>query len=288
MDYLTARLLSSFLAGALLSQAGSSVQLATRNILASPSTLGIDGLAVLWLLLIHSLALAVEGLELQLGLALGLPLCLLLALGYTRLLRREVSPERVILLGITFNLLVGAVFSLWQFYFLAFNRPFPAEVWFGHFRFAAPETALTLLWTEVILLGGLIWGRRQIQLYSLGPSVHQLFGLRRSRVFMLLFSSAIIATFVVVAGHGAFSFLGLVFPLIARKLWFRRFDLPGEFVLGAVFNGAILMAIDYICYRFPLYGAEVPVGLLMAVVGAVSLILLLWSGQKHADLLAKH
>jgi ABC-type Fe3+-siderophore transport system permease subunit len=57
MEYLIPRFLCAILTGAILSQTGSLIQMSTRNILASPSTLGFDGLSVLWILFFHGLLL---------------------------------------------------------------------------------------------------------------------------------------------------------------------------------------------------------------------------------------
>jgi ABC-type Fe3+-siderophore transport system permease subunit len=87
---------------------------------------------------------------------------------------------------------------------------------------------------------------------------------------------------------GAFSFLGLIFPIIARRFWFKSADLWGELFPGAVVNGLFLLGIDALCYYFPIYGAEVPVGLIATAVGAVSLIFLLWKSDSHLEILAKN
>lgn len=280
MDYLIARLLSAALAGILFSQSGSLIQLGTRNILASPSTLGFDGLSVLWVLILHSVAI-VLGFELggwQLALA-GIPFFSLTAWIYARQLHKRSKFERVILLGLTFNLLVGALFSLWQFFFMAFNLPFPVELWFGHFRFADGASVMCLVLTEAAVLAGLGYFWKELVLYSLGSEVSRNWKLREFHLFFALFLLVGVGTSVVVSLFGAFSFLGLVFPLVARRLWFQRYDLKGELIFGAVANGIGLMLIDLLCYQFPLWGAEVPVGLLMTVIGAVSLILLLWKSK---------
>jgi ABC-type Fe3+-siderophore transport system permease subunit len=81
--------------------------------------------------------------------------------------------------------------------------------------------------------------------------------------------------------YGAFSFLALIFPILSRKLWFRGFDLKGEFFLGSFFNGLLLLVIDQLCYHLPVMGAEIPVGLIVTVIGAVSLILVLWKREQR-------
>lgn len=285
MDYLVERSLAAFISGTLLSLSGSFIQLGTRNILASPSTLGFDGLSVLWLLIVHSLVLlTVQELNLITLILLGVPFFLVVGFYFSRFFKGEARFERVILVGLTFNLLVGAVFSLWQFFFLAFNIPFPMELWFGNFRFSNTSALLLL---GVTLLGtffGLRFYWRDLELYSLG-SIAKGFSLRGGFIRYLYISVAII-TFVIVALFGAFSFLALIFPILSRSLWFKRFDLRGEFVFGSLLNGALLMFTDLLCYYFPIYGAEVPVGLLVSIVGAVSLIALLWK-QSSSESLAK-
>lgn len=272
----------------ILSQTGSLIQLSTRNILASPSTLGLDGLSVLWVLLLHSLML-ILGQEASLSLLLltGFPVFIFIGLFYANRIRKFKSLDRLILMGLTFNLLVGAIFALWQFLFLAFNLPFPVELWFGHFRFANPTSMLILLGFEIFFLSGWFFLKKELSLYSLGRTLSSNFGLVEKKVYLFLFISVALGTFSVVTLFGAFSFLGLILPIVARKFWFRSLDLKGEFIVGSFMNGMFLMAIDFLCYHFPIYGAEIPVGLLATAVGALSLIFLLWKGDGPLEILAK-
>lgn len=287
MEYLIPRFLCAILTGLILSQTGSLIQMSTRNILASPSTLGFDGLSVLWILLFHSIFLFFGYDQPVLMLFLvGMPVFVGIGWVYSGFLNRQRNIERLILIGLTFNLLVGAIFSLWQFLFLAFNLPFPIELWFGHFRFANSEGLIILAVIEAFILAGWLLLKKEFYLFSLGKSVAQNLRLNHKAVFFFLFVSVSVGTFSVISLFGAFSFLGLIFPIVARKLWFQKFDLKGEFLIGAFLNGVSLMAIDTICYFFPIYGAEIPVGLIATAVGAVSLILLLWKSN-HWEILAK-
>lgn len=280
MDYVVTRFLSAGLTGVILSQTGSLIQMSTRNILASPSTLGFDGVSILWILIYHS-ALLVLGVEQDLThlLLFGVPAFVVLGLVFSHTIVRFKNIERLILLGLTFNLFVGAVFSLWQFLFLAFNLPFPVELWFGHFRFANQEALLCLLAFEALFFLGWIFLRKEIYLFSLGKSLTKNYRLNQAKLYSYLFVMVSLGTFCVVSFFGAFSFLGLIFPIAARKLWFKRFDLKGEFIIGSFMNGAFLLLIDFLCYQFPIMGAEIPVGLIATAVGAVSLIFLLWESE---------
>jgi iron complex transport system permease protein len=288
MEYLIIRFLCATLAGMILSQTGSLIQMSTRNVLASPSTLGLDGLSILWILIFHSimLALGVDQPILVLFMT-GIPIFGLIGFLYSRFLRGNQNIERLILIGLTFNLLVGAVFALWQFLFLAFNLPFPVELWFGHFRFANSEALVILVIIEALILVGWKILKKEFLLFSLGKNIARNLKLNEQSLFLFLFITVSIGTFSVISLFGAFSFLGLIFPYIARKLWFNKFDLSGEFLMGSLLNGCCLMLIDGLSYYFPIYGAEIPVGLMATAVGAVSLIFLLWKADSHLETLAK-
>ncbi|MFL5785093.1 MAG: iron chelate uptake ABC transporter family permease subunit [Bacteriovoracaceae bacterium] len=285
MNYVLVRRLCSFFSGLILSQAGSLIQIGTRNILSSPSTLGIEGLSVLWILCLHVFALT-SGIETSLLFLAGLPVFVVVGLLLARLTGKDIRLESVLFVGLTFNLLVGAIFSLWQFFFLAFNLPFPMEIWFGHFRYVQESYIIVLFVFEVVLLIFLRGHWRNLSLYTLGSTLSRAFGADLQKLYKFLFIFAVCGTYLVLAMFGAFSFLGLLFPLVARKLWFDRFDLKGELAIGAVVNGLAFMVIDFLCYKFPVMGAEIPVGLIASVVGAVCLIGLIWRSTRGPEFLA--
>ena len=273
--------------GTVLSQTGSFLQLSTRNILAGPSTLGFDGMSILWILISHSVLLYFQ-IEptFQLILFSGLFPFFLLGAWFAFFLNKFKKVEKLIFMGLIFGLLVGAVFSLWHFLFLAFNLPFPVELWFGHFRFADLQSATFLILLELFLLAGWMIYRKKIKLFSLGPDVGANFNLKVSNLYHFIFISISLATFVIITLFGSFSFLGLIFPLISRKMWFKKFDLDGEVVVGGIVNGLVLMAVDLLCYFFPIMGAEIPVGLIATAVGALSLILILIHSDNRLEILA--
>lgn len=289
MEYLIPRFLCALISGVILSQCGSLIQMSSRNILASPSTLGFDGVSILWILIFHSIMLFF-GLDqpVLILFGAGIPLFVFFGWYFSGFIRNQKNINRLILIGLTFNLLVGAVFSLWQFLFLAFNLPFPVELWFGHFRFANLSAMLILLMTESLFIFGWFYFRKKFFSFSLGKSISSNICQDYSSLHAFMFIFVAIGTFAVVSLFGAFSFLGLIFPIIARRFWFKKADLGGELFAGAVVNGLFLLSIDAICYYLPIYGAEVPVGLIATAVGAVSLIFLLWKSDSHLEILAKN
>ena len=287
MEYLTFRITSSLLTGVILSQAGSFIQLSTRNILASPATLGFDGFSILWILITHSCLIYFQS-EPSLAWVLlsGVVPFVFLGIWFTYFLNKFKKMEKLIFIGLVFSLMIGAIFSLWHFLFLAFNLPFPVELWFGHFRFANLQTVQILLVFEFALVLAWFFQRKKIFFFSLGPSVYLNQGLEIKNLYLFIFISISLGIFTITTLFGSFSFLGLIFPIISRKLWFKKYDLDGEFILGAFLNGFVLMLVDLICYSFPLFGAEIPVGLIASAVGALSLIIILMKMDNRFEILA--
>jgi ABC-type Fe3+-siderophore transport system permease subunit len=154
------------------------------------------------------------------------------------------------------------------------------ELWFGHFRFVGMESLSYLIIVEIMFIAGFFWLKRDLSLFTLG-SLARNWSAREKKLFTYIFCCVAVGTFVVVSLFGGFSFLGLIFPIVARHLWFKSFGLKGEFILGSLVNGLFLMGIDLLCYFLPIMGAEIPVGLVVTGVGAVSLILLLWRSRGH-------
>lgn len=280
MEYLIIRMICVLLSGMILSQTGSFLQLSSRNILASPSTLGFDGIAILLILVFHSILLFfnLEVPHLVLILS-GIPFMLMIGIFYATTLGKKQKLERLILIGLTFNLLVGALFSLWQFLFMAFNLPFPVELWFGHFRFSDLQSLIIIFLFELLTIIGAVYFRKDFLFISFGESLSKNLGVNLKPVQLFMFMMIATGTFAVIALFGAFSFLALIFPILSRKIFFPKWDLNGELFYGALFNGVCLMMIDWFCYQFPLLGAEIPVGLIATSVGAVSLIVLLWKSH---------
>jgi ABC-type Fe3+-siderophore transport system permease subunit len=206
---------------------------------------------------------------------------------FSRIFKFRLDLNRPLLIGISFNLFVGGFFSLAQFFFQAFNVPFPNELWFGHFRDVNQEAFLSLLSVSIFANFVLLKLHRKITMYSLGPMISQNLNVNSGQLYRWIFVTVGISLFVVISHFGVFSFLGLIFPIFARKFWFKKFDLMGEMHLGSWMNGLFLMGLDYLCYELPIKGAEVPVGLIVSVVGAVSLILLLRKPNSGFETLAK-
>lgn len=270
------RFISSFAAGTLISLMGSFIQLRSQNILASTSTVGLDSLSVLWILLFHTVTVLFHiDVDFNVQLVMGIVVFTFFGLYLAKLSERKFSIQQLLLLGLSLNLFVGAIYSLWQFLFLAFNFDFPTELLFGHFRFAGLRELTPIVLILILFLASLKCYWKELSIYSAGEQITRLAGINYQKMSCHFLVLSSISIFLLVYLFGGFAFLGLVLPILSRGLWFSRFGLKGEFVFGGILNGFLFMLIDLICYLMPVQGAELPVGLISGVVGSLALILLL-------------
>jgi iron complex transport system permease protein len=280
IEYL--RILMAFMTGYFLTIAGSLAQIVTHNGLASPSTLGFDGVSVLCILIAQFLISL-------LGLSIGLEyITLLIFLGlfgvfvlskkfltFKQVLFTHQRIEILILFGLAFNLFVGAIFSVIQFLFMALNLEFPSSLWFGNLKFVALPMIFPYL---------LIFLFVQLALWKLIPKLRTMsvghdfaigLGVPVKKVQEQSLHLSLLLTGVVVAFFGVFSFLGLIFPHLLRLFSFFRFNMRNELIYGPLITGLIFSALDMFCYHFTLYGTELPVGMVSSVLGAFFLLILL-------------
>ncbi len=269
----------AFLCGHFLCLSGSLTQITLNNHLASPSTLGFDGLAALGVILAQAIMTATMpgSLEVKAFVIFCLLVLIGAIFGRKTLASKGLSLDIgfLILLGLAFNLFVGAVFSIVQFLFMALNYEFPSGLWFGGFRY------FKVWW--LVPFGSLFFfsifvtkrNARNLRLMSLGNSFALGRGVdvKRTQLESLLLS--LILTGLVISFFGVFSFLGLIFPHVLRSFSRFRSNIRKELVEGPMLAGAALFGLDAICLRFTYRGAEFPAGMITSVGGAMLLVLLL-------------
>ncbi len=273
---LVLRFLCAFCAGALLSLAGSLVQNFTHNDLAGPSTLGFEALIVLVILLAHFLGVYYfpETSEEALSLFIFI-LCLGFAFFKQKLIEKWLLNDSMILLGLCFNLFVGAIFSLMQFLFFSLSMEFPTQIWFGNFRYIADSALPLLIFTLVIIY--YFTGRFLKELSMLGfgkefcENVHPGLPQKLGKLSWIL---SLTATGVVTIYFGVFSFSSLIFPHLARRIPYFRYSLKRELFVWPLFAGGIFATLDYSCREILFYNTEIPVGMLSSILGALGLMIL--------------
>ncbi len=273
------RLFIALVAGATLSFAGSLIQITTRNELATPSTLGMDGLAVLMVMaayLLEGMGLSVGGLSetaLLLGILFGLGGFVWLQVsGASRL----VDFKLALLFGLSLNLFVGALFAVMQFLAMAFNREFPEQLWFGRVQILSTYSWFIAGPIWVLLLHFLFSYRRDWKILLLGESRCLGLHVPVARIYRHSLLIAFLLTLWSITQFGVFSFLGLLFPLLLRQLPRFRAQPWREMTEGAVGCGILFALIDHACFNVTFHGAEIPVGLPSSLFGATALVTMLW------------
>lgn len=287
IDFL--RMGCSFFAGCLLCLSGSLIQITTQNELAGPSTLGFNALLVLICLFSFFISLISPTLPPMefISLYLFLGLCLLGMIAgqiyEKRILKKEFtytnqsvqSISFFILIGLCFNLFVGALFAMVQFSFLTLGREFPSQLWYGNFRFTTIPMLL-ILGIQCLLTYFLLWKLApRLRALSFGIGLAEGLGVQAKRTQAQAIFLSLISVGTVDCFFGIFAFIGLIFPHLLRSWQFFRSNTKNELMIGSVLCGLALSLLDQLCLQVPLYGSEVPVGLVCSLLGTGLLLYLL-------------
>ncbi|WP_157267585.1 FecCD family ABC transporter permease [Azohydromonas aeria] len=272
------RALSAFACGALLALAGALMQVLLRNPLADPYVLGTSGGAAVGSLL--ALMLGGGMLTLQLGAFAG-------ALGSTLLLfglaRRAWQPHlgeseggvpRLLLTGVMLAALWAAV-TLLLLTLVPEGQLRGMLFWLSGDLAGADAPAWPLAALALLLL--LAWPlARELNLLLRGAAGAQALGVEVTRLRRRLYVLASLASAVAVAGAGTVGFVGLVVPHALRLLVGndQRVLLPA----CALGGGTLLLLADTLA-RTVVAPQQLPVGVVMALVGAPAFIALLLRGE---------
>ena len=269
MDVRLPRIAVAALVGAGLSLSGACYQGVFRNPLVSPFVLGVSagaGFGAALAILFLPQPGAVPTLAFVFGL-LAVGLCFLMARSY------RAAPTLVLILsGIVVGALFTALLSLLKYLADPDSKLPLIEFWLlGSLSSVTNRDALLLLGLFVPC-GGVLWVLRwRLNLLAMGDDEARSLGMRAGqlRAVVILASTLIAASTVAVAG--IIGWVGLVVPHAARILVgadFRRV-LPASAAIGACY----LMLVDDLARTIT--QAELPIGVLTALVGAPVFALLL-------------
>ncbi|MCS6932472.1 MAG: iron ABC transporter permease [Acetobacteraceae bacterium] len=256
------RVLLAAIAGAGLAMAGAALQGVFRNPLVAPQILGISPGAAFGGAL--AILFGISGAA-MVGLSFAMGLAALLAVGLIARVGGRTEIVTVILAGLVVGALFGALVSLLQFVADP-NGSLPAIVYWlmgsfatatwGRFWLALPGLALGI--ALLLLL------RFRLNLLSLDEAEARSLGVRPEAERWLVFVLVALIVGSQVAVSGIVGWIGLVIPHAARFLvgHDHRVLLPASALLGAAF----VVAVDTLARTATT--AEIPLGVLTAIVGA--------------------
>ncbi|OOG36567.1 iron ABC transporter permease [Polaromonas sp. A23] len=266
--------------GAALSLAGAQMQTILNNSLASPFTLGISAAASFGAAL--GLAFGVRVLPVMAEYVVPLNAFVMAMLSafliHVLSMRRGVTAETIVLLGIALVFTFNALLALVQ-YFASEQAVATVVFWtMGSLTKATwPKLGVTCL---VIVITLPIFVRRAWALTALrlGDDKAASFGVNVPRLrFQTLVLVSLLAAFPV-AFVGTIGFIGLVGPHIARMLIGedQRFFLP-----ASLLTGALVLSLSSVVSKTLIPGAIFPIGVVTSLIGVPFFISLILGSKKN-------
>ncbi|MEH2920216.1 ABC transporter permease [Samsonia erythrinae] len=270
------RTLALLLAGSAMSVAGLIMQLLTQNRFVEPSLAGTTQSASLGLLVVM---IAVPGATVFTKMVVAS----LFALGGTflfmLLLRRVVLKSALVvpLVGIMLGAVISAITTFGAMYFDLLQALGSWES--GDFS-GVLQGRYELLWLVGVLTLIACWVADRFTVAGMGREFSVNVGLNYRQVMMMGLTIIAIVSGVVVVVVGSLPFIGLIVPnLISMMLGDNvRKTMPWV----CLFGGGLVLCCDIIS-RVIRYPFEIPVSVILGVIGAVVFLLLLLSQKRHVS-----
>ncbi len=274
------RVITACLVGGSLGLAGVGFQSLFRNPLADPYVIGASsgaglGVTLAVVLGLQATALGLSGVAASAAVGSLLAVAVVFAMGS---MGRRNSAFTLLLAGVAVSSMINAVASLLMY--LNDNSMVVIMAWLMGSLAANGWTVVLATTIGSSISYGILWAMsRPMDLFLLGDATSQSLGLDLFRFRLLLVVASTIATASAVAAAGIIGFVGLIAPHIARRLIGPRhvWLVPMSACVGA----AIMLVADVVA-RTIVAPAEMPVGILTALLGCpFFLFLLLTRNDTH-------
>lgn len=278
------RIITAFLAGAALAISGMAFQAMFRNPLATPFTLGVSsgaafGAAIYIKIGIIFSILGISGQSLFAF--IGAIFSIVLVYGLSQV-RKGFTTATMLIAGVAINFFFSSLILFIQ-YLSDFTNSFRIIRWLmGGFEVVGFHPVLTLL--PFVTLGSVIIFLliNELNVLTLGEDIALSRGVDLKKIKALLFFATSIMIGGVVSVCGPIGFIGMMAPHICRLLIGaeHRFLTPASFFFG----GAFLVLCDTLS-RLLIAPAEIPVGVITALLGGPFFLWLLVSGMSEKSVL---
>ncbi len=270
------RTLALLLAGSAISVAGLIMQLLTQNRFVEPSLAGTTQSAGFGLLVVMVVA---PSASLMVKMVVASVFAMIGTLLFMMLLRRIVLKSALVvpLVGIMFGAVIGAVTTFGAMHYDLLQSLGSWEA--GDFS-GILQGRYELLWLVGILTLLACWTADRFTVAGMGREFSVNVGLNYRQVMLLGLSIIAVISGVVVVVVGALPFLGLIVPnLISMIIGDNvRKTIPWVCLLG----GGLVLLCDIIG-RVVRYPFEIPVSVILGVIGAVVFLTLLLSQKRHVS-----
>ncbi|MEV7971748.1 iron ABC transporter permease [Cellulomonas sp. NPDC089187] len=271
LDSRVPRVAAALLAGACLALAGALVQTVTRNPLADPGVLGVANAAGLGAVAVIVATGAGSYVTILAGSMAGALVAALIVFGMAA--RGGMASGRIVLVGIGVQAAASAITTLVLVRTDPWNQN-RAITWLGGSTFGAgPKQLIPMAIALVIAVLIVARTHRDLDLVQVDDTTPRVLGVALARSRRLHIGVAVLLTAAATAAVGPIAFVGLVAPHAARMLIGKkhRWLLPMTLMLGA-----LLVCVADTVGRTAMAPAQLPAGLVTALVGTPYFIWLLW------------
>ncbi|EPC7211584.1 FecCD family ABC transporter permease [Staphylococcus pseudintermedius] len=261
-EFRVPRMLLGILVGAALAISGAVIQGVIRNPLASPDVIGITKgaslAAVIVIIVFPTAPLFVLPVASFIG-ALVISLILSLLISW-----QGIKGSQLALIGMA----IGAV-AMALVQYLLIRNPMEANialVWLTGSLFGrSMDHVLTILPWLIVAIPVIFLYARKLDILHLGEEVATALGTHVQRTKMILLFTSVMLAGAAISVVGGLSFLGLIAPHIARSLVGHQHR---HIVAMSGLVGALLMVIADGLARIIAPPIDIPVGVLIAIIGA--------------------
>ncbi|MBU1260717.1 MAG: iron ABC transporter permease [Planctomycetes bacterium] len=275
------RVFTTFLAGAALACCGVALQAMFKNPLATPFTLGISGGAAfgaaVYVIFAASVSIFYGPIVFSFAGSLG---AVILVYGLTRI-KKGFSVGTMLLAGVAVNFFFSSLIMFLQ-YISDFTQSFRIIHWLmgsvDVTGFHTPRVLFVLTSVGIVIIAA---QSLNLNLMSISDEIAAARGVNVKRTRKIIFLATSIMVAGVVAFCGPIGFVGLMAPHICRLLVGHDHKILTPAAI--LFGGAFLTLCDCVA-RTIIAPAEMPVGVITALLGGPLFVWLLLKGNSEANL----
>lgn len=262
LDARAPRVAAAVLAGAAMALAGTIVQAVCRNPLAEPGLLGVTAGAGLGAVTVLSLAPGVAVAGMSAGAVAGA--LMTFAAVYAIAWRRGLNSDRLVLIGVATMHGCAAVTALIVIATDPWNTA-KALTWLSGSTYGRVWSDVVPVACALCLAGPAVaLAHRTLDLLALDDDTPRVLGVPLERARLAALSAAAVLTAAAVCATGVIGFVGLVAPHAARALVGSQHR---RVVPVALLLGAALVSIADTVGRVAIAPAQIPAGLVTALIG---------------------
>lgn len=268
------RVLISILVGIGLAVSGCVMQAVTKNDMAEPGILGINAGAGLFLAIF---IVFFSGSSQNFGIVLPIlaffgSICVALLDYRLAKIRGVLSPKRLLLVGIALSTAISSASTMLMLRMSDSEYAFVQNWLSGNIWGTSWTNVVILVVGMFCLIFFVFYESRTLNVLELGQLTATGLGVDVSKKSIILLAVAVALSSLCCAVGGGLSFVGLVCPHLARRLVGPNFK---NLLSTTVLTGAVLLVYSDIVSRTLLLPNEIPLGIVVAVIGAPYFLYLL-------------